>query len=431
MEPTIPLWPHALRRRLWKAGTLIAIFVVTLLICNPYLSPPRKGVTRDMLGHDFLVFYAAGTLARTGQYQKLYDLGTIKLVEAAAAKSAGMSYGYGPWWNPPFAAWFFAPFTAMRFSEALIAWWTFGIAAVLVSTFLLARMLPGDWRNKGLVPLLVLSSGPFWAVLFHAQNTFLTLLLLSITATFWRNRRAWLAGAVAGLLLYKPQHAAVIAPVLILSLGWQAAGGLTLTTVGLVVTTIITMPGALNDYLHKLPHTLTVLQVLSDYSWDRHVTLKAFWRMWLQGTSAGPMHWPTASLWWASELLAVGLLWKSVLAWREDSARLDRLIAASIVATPLLVPFFFDYDTLILAVAAVLCAADAMRNGLDRAVLRSWVFVFLLMFVSNPIVRHTSFNPAAPAMLGLLAVIGRRQPIRAAVRMRIETDAELPRAMAA
>ncbi|HUB27414.1 MAG TPA: glycosyltransferase family 87 protein [Tepidisphaeraceae bacterium] len=431
MEPSLPIWPHPLRRRFWKAGTLIALFIGALLICDPFFSPPRKAVTRDMLGHDFLVFYAAGKLARTGQYHKLYDLGTIKSLEVAAGNSAGMSVGYGPWWNPPYAAWFFAPFTVMRFSTALIAWWLFGIAAVLVSAFLLARMLPGDWRNKGLVPLLVLISGPFWAVLTHAQNTYLTLLLLSITATLWRARRPWLAGMVAGLLLYKPQHAAVVAPVLILTLGWQAAGGLAMTSLGLIVTTMVTMPGALTDYLHKLPHTLTVMQVLSDYSWDRHVTLKAFWRMWLQGTNAGQMYWTTWGLWWMSELLAMRLLWKSVTAWRDDPANLDRLIAASVVATPLLVPFFFDYDTLILAVPAVLCAADALRNGLDRPLLRAWVFVFLLMYASNPIAHHTSFNPAAPALLGLLAVIGRRRQIAAAHAMRIEAEAELPRALAA
>ena len=40
----------------------------------------------------------------------------------------------------------------------------------------------------------------------------------------------------------------------------------------------------------------------------------------------------------------------------------DRLIAGTVAATPVLMPFYFDYDLLLLAVPAALFAADRMRQ---------------------------------------------------------------------
>jgi hypothetical protein len=179
------------------------------------------------------------------------------------------------------------------------------------------------------------------------------------------------------------------------------------------------MPSALADYLHKLPRTIAVMQELSDYSWDRHVTLKAFWRLLLQGTTAGAMRWTTWTLWCASELLVMGMLWRIL-----RTATTDHQIAAAILATPLLNPFFFDYDALILAIPAVLCVANA-----DRITLRAWIVVYLLLYFSNPIAIHTGFNPAVPGMVGLLAVLSRRPMVAGMEGLSIEAR-ELPQALA-
>ena len=430
MERYIPILPHRLRRRFWKAAGLIALFIVTLAMANP-LSPPQRSVTGDMLGHDFLPFYAAGTFARSGRFADFYDLSAIKRCESAIGHSVGWKLGFGPWWNPPFAAWLFVPFTFLPFAGALVVWELLGLLAAAAAAYFLSRAIPGAWANRVLVPALILISGPFIAVAAHGQNTFLTLLIVSIVVMLWRNGQDFASGLVAGLLLYKPQHAAVLAAALILSRGWRAAAGLALTAIGLIVITLITMPGALPDYLHKLPQMIAVMQVQSDYSWDRHVTLKAFWRLLFQGTDAGTMNWMPWLCWWASEAIVLRILWEIFQAARRDPTQTDRLIAASIVATPLLAPFFFDYDLLILAPAAVLCAADSLRNGLDRRLLLAWTAIYFLTYISNPIAHLTGFNPAAPALIALLAAIA-HSPRRAAVlAMQQPIESQETRAMAA
>src|ERR1700690_3040409 len=60
------------RKRLWKAGGLVAAFILTLTIAN-FSLPPDKAFDRHMYGHDFLPFYTAGQLIRTGQANHLYD----------------------------------------------------------------------------------------------------------------------------------------------------------------------------------------------------------------------------------------------------------------------------------------------------------------------------------------------------------------------
>jgi alpha-1,2-mannosyltransferase len=391
----------SLRRRIWKAAGLVAAFIFTLVIANGFL-PYRRAVTRDMLGHDFLTFYSAGTFARAGQFDRLYDLSAIKAREAAIGHAAGLTVGFGPWWNPPFAAWLFVPFTLLPFNQALAVWWAIGFICLGISMILLARMLPEprDWRNEGLIPLLVFASGPFWAVAGHGQNTFLTLLLLCITAVLWRRRRAWAAGLVAGLLLYKPQHAVIIAAMLCLSLGWRAAAGFAATAAALILVTIFTMPGVLGNYLHTLPGLLKVMQEQSDYSWDRHVTLKAFWRLLLQGDNAGSMLLATKLLWCISELFVTGILIAMV-----RGARRDRVIAAAVLASPLLVPFCFDYDLLILALPATLCAADAMAHGTSRRLLGMWIALYLVLEISTQMAHFTRFIAATPAMAAMLVIL--------------------------
>jgi alpha-1,2-mannosyltransferase len=403
---TISSCEHSLRRRLWKCGSLLAIFILTIAVAN-FFAPADRAITRQTLGHDFLVFYTAGAMARHGDFHDLYDLSAIKTAEAPTARAAGLSTGFGPYWNPPFAAWLFAPFSSLPFGEALVLWYFASAAALAASIILLTRFLPrgGEWRNWGLIALLLLTSMPLIAVFTHGQNSCLTLLLMTIVAALWRSRRAVLAGAAAGLLLYKPQHAAIIALVLALSLGWRAAAGTAFVAASLAIITLLTMPGAAGDYLHKLPQILAVMQEQSAYAWDRHVTLKAFWRLLFQGTDAGPTRWPAWIGWWMSELVVAALLVRVIRQARRDPSQTDRLIATTIAASPLLVPFCLDYDLLILAVPAVLCAGRFMRQGSDRRLLAAWIALYAAMHLSVFVARPAHFAPAVPALAAVVACL--------------------------
>jgi hypothetical protein len=70
---------------------------------------------------------------------------------------------------------------------------------------------------------------------------------------------------------------------------------------------------------------------------------------------------------------------------RQADASPDRLIAASVAAMPLMMPYYMDYDLLLLAVPAVLFAADVCRRGapmsrLDRWITGAWAVLFPWLF---------------------------------------------------
>jgi hypothetical protein len=234
--------------------------------------------------------------------------------------------------------------------------------------------------------LLILTCPPLIQALGHGQNTCISLLLLAITVTLWQSDRAMLAGAAAGLLFYKPQLGAIVALALVLSLGWRPLAGLAMTGTALLLTTLIALPSTLSTFLQRLPGNIAYMQVEHRYYWDRHVTLKAFWRLLLQGYDAGDLTPLTRVLYFASIAVVASLLLVTIWKLRGDRASRDRLIAMTIVAMPLLMPFYFDYDLLLLAAAGVLTAREVMdsQQPLSKWLLTTWIALFF----------WTMFNPA-------------------------------------
>jgi hypothetical protein len=436
-----------LPRRLWLVGLAAALFILTMAIGNGVL-PAEKALTPDDMGLDFLPFYTAASFVRAGASDRIYDLPPLYAAEHATAQTEHLSLGQragGPFWNPPFYAALLTPLAAMPYRHALLLWTLINIAALLLAIRLLVRMLPpqATWHTRALVPLLVLVSMPFIQAISHGQNTFMSLLLVTMVVTLWRQRRAVLAGAVCGLLFYKPQLAAVGAIVLALDLGWRAAAAT--GAVGLAfVLVCLAMPGsdlaarpplplhadavlprfvrdsALADYGARLGGIVTELQENHPYAWERHTTLLSLTRMLAQGSTVGPTQ-ITARL--ATLAIAAMLAAALVLAVRRTRpigsddcwtgltpvVRRDRLIAATICCTPLLVPFYFDYDLLLLAVPAVLLTAErlapaAAPDWTDDWSVRTFCVLAVVLVFNIAISKAAGINFAALLLLieGLL-----------------------------
>ncbi len=413
------LRPTDTRTRLWQGGIALTIVIITMAGANQFL-PASKAVSADMLGLDFLPFYAAGTFVRTGHVDQLYSIRAIKTFEQATARANQLELGdgMGPYWNPPFYTWYLAPFSAFPYRTALAAWTIVNVLALGGAIVLLIRMLPvgTTWQSWALVPLLILVSMPFIQAITHGQNTFVSLLLMCAAVTAWRNRQAVMAGLFCGLLMYKPQLAAVLALVITLSLGVRTLIGLGSVVCLLILVTITTLPSTATAWLHQLPINLHLMQVEQTYAWERHATFKAFWHMLLQGRGPG------------EEIFAVRLLTATSIAivsaglflvisrarkpaidncWTGETSalRMDRVIACTIAVTPLIMPFYFEYDLLLLAVPAVLFAGEMLalapgrpRRWSDRWLVRSWGVLFALLLVNSPLTRVLGVALIVPAL---------------------------------
>jgi hypothetical protein len=262
----------------------------------------------------------------------------------------------------------------------------------------------------------MLVSIPFIQAISHGQNTFTSLLLLCAAVTAWRNRNAIWAGIFCGLLCYKPQHAAVLGAVMTLSLGRRTLLGLGGVAFVLTLITVATMPGAMSDWFHRLPLNVHFMQIENPYNWERHATLKAFWRMMLQGHATGEEK-PLVTLLTLLYTVMAGLgLLSAILrcrkpivdnVWTNETAavRLDRLIAATVTATPLVMPFYFDYDLLLLAVPAVLFAGEMLSASpgkaatiSDRWLIRSWILLFAVLLINGPLSHFIGIGLIAPPL---------------------------------
>jgi hypothetical protein len=437
------------RKRLWLGAAGVAIFIGTIVV--GYQLTPKEQHTRGQVGLDFIAFYTAGTFVREGHSQDLYDLHAVRKFQSNLAHQYGVDLGtaVGPWWNPPFYAWTFVPLSHLSYFAALRAWAFINIACAAIAAALLCKIVAqasetdarptGTWRNWLLIPVLIVLSTPFIHAMSHAQNTCTSLLLVTCTTLFWRNGRAVGAGLVAGLLFYKPQLGAVLGAVLILSLGWRVLIGMGITGAVLLAASLA-LPGSLTNFMHQMPANLHFVQVDVPYLWERHVTYKAFWRLLIQGRGAGD---PTTAVrvlaTLSSVAVACGLLWaglrtrallragaasEGVMPGGVDPVvRRDRLIAAAVASTPLLMPFYFDYDQLLLAVPATLLAADLLRRDrsqplpwADRWLLRIWPAHFIWLMVNPDVALKTHLNLAVPLLTAVAALL-----IARAGRLR-ETD---------
>jgi len=401
------------------------------------------------IGLDFLPFYYGGTCALSGHYEQLYDLSATRAFEVKTGHDAGLKLGpsFGPWWNPPFAAWMFAPLAALPFLAALRLWWTISLISLAISIALMCRMLSGGWKTWLLTAMLIASSMPAVLVFCHGQNTFVSLLLLTATVSLWRANQSFWAGVVGGLLFYKPQAGALIAAALCVCQGRRALLGVALTCTSLLLVNILTMPGTLKEFVFQMPLNLHWMQEESVYRWARHVTFKAFWRKAIQDDAVGLPSPSVKILWIICDTALLGGLMALFVKTRPNAdlaSRRDRLIAATIIAMPLLMPFYFDYDLLLLSVGIVVYAADCQRdavsgaslNAEDRWLIRTFGVMYVLLIIMYLIVglEHTlrwRIHPIVPllaAAAGMLIRRGLRTPARPAAA---QTPRSLPTALAA
>jgi hypothetical protein len=444
--PAIPfpaLRRASARKRLWLGAVGVALFLATVFAAGPVrsvLARPAPAAPRDpAFGLDFIAFYTAGSFVNDERHRELYDLRAVHAFQHQLARGNRVELGdaTGPWWNPPFYAWVFSPLARLPFGAATACWIALNVACTAIAAWLLLRMLPpgSDWRTWALVPVLIGLSVPFIHCVTHGQNTGTSLLLLTLTVTAWRAGRGIAAGAVAGLMFYKPQLATLISVALVVGLGWRPLLGVALTGAGLLAVTLLTLPGSLGDFLHRMPANLRHVQVDLPYLWDRHATLAAFWRLLLQGRGAGETG-TTAIVLTGLGMAGVALglvrlspLWRWVNPFAADyraadeNLRRDRFIAAAVIATPLLMPFYFDYDLLLLAVPATLIAAEMMRRAsdaaprtwADRGLLVAWPALYAWLLINADVAEATRVNLAVPLLAGVFSLlVARAMPRRAA-----------------
>ena len=410
-----PRWPAC--RQLWTVGGAVGLFTLVVAAGNAFQSPERR-LGLDAFGQDFMAFYSAGKLALAGRGSELYDFVALAQAQHAIADRAGvtMAATVAPWWNPPHVALAFAPLAMLPLRAALLVWTLVGLACLAAATVLLSRIV-GEAsplrRHRWLAPALIVACPATLQAIGHGQNTLVSMLLMTLVVLAWRARAAMPAGVACALLFYKPQLAAIVAVGLVATLGWRVVVGLLIGGIPQLLATLTQLPGALDAFLARSAANLRDIQIAQPYLWHRHATINAWLRHVLQGNAAGE----TAT--WIALLAGVGMLTVAVALafawWRSrdaiaagDVVALDRFIAAVILATPLLVPFFFDYDLLLLTIAGVLVARETLADP-DASPAFAWqrrlsLVAFVWLMVNPTLAETRGINLTVPLLVAIFAL---------------------------
>ncbi|GBH31814.1 glycosyltransferase family 87 protein [Sphingobium xenophagum] len=327
-------------RLLWIGAGLTLLIFVPAYCLTLSLGPaiPRDG-TSLVVGRDFLNIWMYGRAAWQADPARYYDMPTYL---AALGPVVGAGYPGQLWSYPPVALLIAAPFGLLPYLPALSLWTACGIVGFTVALRLWTR----DWR----IIALLLAAPAALIGLMSGQFALLAAAIL-LAVLHWRESRPWLAGALVGLLLVKPQLALLI-PLLFIATGnWRAfvAAALSSVTLAGVVALIWGI-----DIWHIYIATGIANQslVLSD---PDHLAGPFMPTLFMNLRVIGVPVPAASALQTVLALLAAILVW---LRFRQrpapDDLRANLLFLACAVSAT---PYMLSYDTLALAAVAVLALA--------------------------------------------------------------------------
>jgi hypothetical protein len=201
---------------------------------------------------DFLSFYAAGWLVRTGRGADLYDPAVIDWAQRLLYPGGfDRAIGYP---LPVFVAWVFAPFSALPFTAAFFLWMALNTALL----GMLFRGLAGDLAGTPKPVRYAFIGGaalamPTFAAIVFGQVDLIVLAGMLAGYRFLRSDRKAAGGAALALGAVKPHLLAGVLLLLLARREWKVLSVLGVLTAGLIIVpAVLTAPEALAANLRLL-----------------------------------------------------------------------------------------------------------------------------------------------------------------------------------
>ena len=330
------------RRTLLIGGYLFAALSVFLIVSGIRFVT-RNGVATsvgDPLAFDFLNMFAGAKAVYGGHAQLVYDHAWFDALERTiVGPQANVAiYSY-----PPVMLLLTLPLAFFSYVPALIVWTLLGVGL----GFALLRRLVA-WPEAAIA--VIGTPGAFYSLLF-GQNGFFTAAFLA-GGLMALERRPVIGGICFGCLAYKP-HLGLLLPVAL------AVGGHWRTFAAAAATVAVLVLASLAFF-----GTSTWIGFLGSLASNRD--LIAF--------APRPDRIPTAftaarelgmtvtfayAVQMLSSVLALGAI---VFVWRTP-APVETKAASLVVATFLVTPYAWDYDTVVLIFAAAWLGREGMRTG--------------------------------------------------------------------
>jgi len=304
---------------------LIVVNVVALIafyVQGSWIVPVSNGAGNIA---DFVTFWAVGREILAGHAAAVYDWPTLKAVEEGIV---GPFSGYLGWAYPPTFLFVAAILALLPYTTAFVVWVFSTFAAYLVAI----RTIIGDRIGYFL-------AAAFPAVLANSmvgQNAFLSAGLIG-GALALMEKQPLCAGALLGLLAYKP-HLGLLFPIALVMGGrWRVIAGATGVVAATVAASALAFGGETwRAFFAGISPALT----FDGAAWGKLQSAFGLVRALGGGET---LAWTVHIIVALTAACLVGLLWRSRVAYEIKAAALG-------TAVPLATPHLLAYDLVILAV---------------------------------------------------------------------------------
>jgi hypothetical protein len=344
------------------------------------------------LGTDYSQVWAAGKMALGGHPADVWSWPKHFAVQQQIHHSTTVDL-YGWHYPPPFLL-VASLLALLPYLPALLVWQAASLGAFAA---LMRRLVP-RWETV----LLVVAAPVTLICVTHGHNGFLTAFLLG-GGLLLLERKPLAAGLLLGCLIYKPQLALVIPPLLLVTRNWRAIAGACLSAGLLVAATLLFWGWPVwQAFLDSLPLTRDVVLEQGRTGWYKIMSAFSAVRMW--GGSIA-LAYAVQSL--VTAAAVAGALFLAL----RDNARLRN--AAVTAAVVLSTPYVLDYDFVVLGLGLAWLWRDGEEKGFlpwDRSLM---ALVWIAPLAARRIAEFTYFPLGLIIAAIMLALPLRRSIVRA------------------
>jgi hypothetical protein len=325
----------------------------------------------DSFGHPLAIDLSnrvtAGRIVLNGMTTHLYDVSYQQAVQQRILGGSHPEF-LDIYISPPFVAYLFAPLTAIRYEVAAGIWIALTLVLMAVNVRMLWRWLPNlHHHGFGVALVAILSAWPVIELVVDGQDDALALLILIGGLRLLLARRDFLAGALIGLGLFKPQLSLALPLLFLLQRRWAALGGW--CTVALILaSTSIAMLGSngVGLYLRLLTSSTLREVIFSSLGWKMQSLLA------LTGSLVGGISEPiVAVVTIGIDLILLARLMQVASRVLSIPERFVQLYAVAIVIGSIVSPYFFLYDCVILLLPCVVFLNSAPKRPAVRLLIAS------------------------------------------------------------
>jgi hypothetical protein len=387
---------------------LIPAYICLILGWSGLLSrlPVGPGSEAHRVRDFAAIAYIPGLIANQGDASLLYD-SDHRAAMLTALLPAGPAVRYPPFYGPQISV-FFSPLARLPYEWALAAWMAITCLVYFACGSAIWRACPRLRNRADAVVILLLADATLSYTLSFVQIS--AIALVCVTAAFFalRANRPFLAGVFIGSLVYKPSLVVAFAVVFVCSalsglakpklardVGERrlVAGAIVGAAAQLAVGAVFWGPAIIGDYVRAQ------IRLIPDMRDEFYIHHLHSWRGFFEILGLPNAMAQTAYVIAAGLVLAV-----AVRCWRSG-APLEVRYAVLLIATVLVNPHGYVYDSVILMPAFLLLWDWAEQQRADFATKFEWLLYFCYLsplFAIVAVVAHVQLSVPALTLLGLI-----------------------------